>query len=150
MYFQSLIHRMDGENVHKENHLNESIPSEMDQNQDPKRKSESGDKSVEPPNKRVKIGRFQVEDTSSKWKLSEELADYAIKNFNTYLSDKQIEDSILQDFPPPSNVKLSKELDPHMKRTVEEKHDKQNKTFPLQGLGHLISKWRRRVVQILA
>ena len=78
MYFRSLIHRMEGESVRKEDHLNEQpITSEKDRDKDPRRESDGEDKSIEPPSKRLKIKRFQIEDDSNSWTLPDELADYA-------------------------------------------------------------------------
>ena len=75
-------------------------------------------------NRRIKKHKHSREDQhfnpksaeeNASWKLSKSKASYVRKNFNSYISEKTLKDSILEDNPTPKNIGKPKELDGFMK-----------------------------------
>jgi len=62
----------------------------------------------------------ELED-SSRWELSDEMANYLSKNMNAFILGKQLIDF----YPLPKNVVFQKELDGYMKEILTDKGQKQ-------------------------
>jgi len=76
-------------------------------------------KGTSPPRKRRRTTerRFnpKSKEEKSSWKLSNSQAKYTVKNFNSYVSEKTLRESILEKQPVPRNIGEPKELDGFMR-----------------------------------
>ncbi|XP_066920582.1 cylicin-2-like [Clytia hemisphaerica] len=79
-----------------------------------KRKKNKRSRTESKSNKEDRFNPTSQEEKTS-WKLSKSKASYVRKNFNTYISEKTLKDSILEKYPVPKNAGKPKELDTFMK-----------------------------------
>ena len=63
------------------------------------------------------------ENSSNKWKLTEDQAKYVNKFARTYTQGKVIQDSIMESLPVPANVAQVAELDEYIHSSLEEKNN---------------------------
>ena len=70
--------------------------------------------------------RFEAtgEDAHSNWKLPDEMLKYARKQFNFYIKEKDLKDSVLLENPVPKNFKLELKLDLYYNELLEDKRRK--------------------------
>ena len=62
--------------------------------------------------------RFQITPKAekSKWKLPSDMADYANRQFEVYIPDKDIEENVLENHPVPSNIQEVKSVDDFLRQ----------------------------------
>ena len=106
--------------------------------------SQSGGEQTDPIEPSIKFARFTVASNKSQkdWKLPSEMKKYARKNFNSHISDKELEESILDDNPVPSNFMVPRALDVFFKEFLEEggKHGVvQNDKSLMKSQQHIIN-----------
>ena len=120
------MNRSDKGQAEGEDHSDKADTSNKDQDKDPKRRIEEiKDLEGIPEVKKQKIDRFEIEEITNEWELPDELAAYAKKYMNCFLTEKQIEEAIGKEFPVPSNVSIEKELDSYLRSILNERKQKQ-------------------------
>jgi len=74
----------------------------------------------------VKVERFYLtQDLEQTWQISYELAKLALNQMNTFITDKQMKENILEQYPIPSNIIIKKDVDMYMKSILTDKGQKQ-------------------------
>ena len=108
--------------------------SEMQQDSEPRgetRNKKSQERSLEEEEEEekelsFKRTRFEAtgEDTHSNWEFPDEMLKYARKQFNFYIKEKDLKDSVLLENPVPKNFKQELKLDPYYNELLEDKRRK--------------------------
>ena len=80
----------------------------------------------EPPRKRFKI---ESEEDRNKWELPREMLDYVKENFENYIKEKDVKETILTDNPRPRNIKPVRKLDTYLNDLLKDKRKNIELTF---------------------
>ena len=89
------------------------------------------------------VSAYKVYD----WELSQEMADYVTKKFATYVPEKDLKDSIINENPVPLNIhkpNIHKPLDDFLKELMEE----QNKSFQV-NIDRMLERLQHKTVNIM-
>uniref|UniRef100_A0A7M5V9S0 Uncharacterized protein n=2 Tax=Clytia hemisphaerica TaxID=252671 RepID=A0A7M5V9S0_9CNID len=82
----------------------------------PKRKAENSDVGPE-----KKLQRFElIEENAKAWELAEDQAVYVNKYLSKHLNQKELKERVLDEYPPPINMKTVPILDTHIKEILQE------------------------------
>ena len=108
--------------------LNADTASPKDQNQDPtvqipRKRPSDNDSDDTVPRKFSKVDeRFDLssKDKTNSWDIKTELAEYAIKQMNSYINGNDINDEILYQYPVPDNLNNKKDMDSNIKSLLTE------------------------------
>ena len=106
----------------------EGLPKDQDEVSRPRKRSNIEQEEV--PSKRFQLmdeERFDMtkKDKVNSWSINEEMATYAMTQMNCFISDSDIKDEILKDFPVPENLIARKEMDSNIKSLLSEKFAKE-------------------------
>ena len=126
---------------------------EMQQDSEPRvetRNKKSQKRSLEEEEEEKELSfkrtRFEAtgEDAHSNWKLPDEMLKYARKQFNFYIKEKDLKDSVLLENPVPKNFKQELKLDPYYNELLEDKRRKRE-----LSLDTMLEKQQSKVQQIM-
>ena len=84
------------------------------------------------------------EDVHSNWELPNKMLKYARKQFNFYIKEKDLKDSVLLENPVPKNFKQELKLDPYYNELLEDKRRKRE-----LSLDTMLEKQQSKVQQIM-
>ena len=102
----------------------------------------------------TKIPRFRAKssEVKNKWKLPSDMAKYVNKHLSKYIPEKDIQDSILEESPVPSNVRQNIPLDDFLKEIMVDENKYKESAFEanmskvqgkiIKSLGPLSKVWQ--------
>ena len=107
------------------------------------KKSQKRSLEEEEEDKELSFKRTCFEATGN-WELLDEMLKYARKQFNFYIKEKELKDSVFLENPVPKNFKQELKLDPYYNELLEDKRRKRE-----LSLDTMLEKQQSKVQQIM-